>query len=77
MAQPLPALAIGDLFRAAGGYGSSKGLLESFLEREEAVAAVSSLDGRDQGIFGERCGRQAVILHLHQKAILTGLREIL
>ena len=45
VAEPLSAVAAGDLLRSAGGDGGGAGFLESFLEGEETVFQVSSLDG--------------------------------
>ena len=64
LAERLSALAAGDLLGPAGGDGAGQGLLESVLEGEETVAAVSSLDGRDQGLCGESWGPRTVIAHL-------------
>jgi len=44
MAEPLSAMAAGDLFGPAGGYGAGSRFLESLLEREETVLPISSMD---------------------------------
>jgi hypothetical protein len=44
VAEPLSSVAAGDLFRPEGGYGAGARLLEYFLEREETVFEVSSVD---------------------------------
>ena len=44
LAEPLPAVAAGDLFGPEGGYGAGARLLESLLEGEETVLPVSSMD---------------------------------
>lgn len=44
LAEPLSSMAAGDLFRPESGYGASTRFLEPFLEREEAVFEVSSVD---------------------------------
>lgn len=44
VAEPLSSVAAGDLLRAEGGYGAGSRFLEYFLEREEAVFAVSAVD---------------------------------
>ena len=44
LAESLSSLATGDLFGPKGGYGAGARLLEYFLEREEAVFEVSSVD---------------------------------
>jgi hypothetical protein len=44
LAEPLSSVAARDLLRPESGYGAGARLLESFLEREEAVSEVSSVD---------------------------------
>jgi len=55
MAEPLFAVAAGDLLRPEGGYGASAGFLERLLEGEEAVFEVSAMDAGDKRAlrFGE------------------------
>ena len=42
--EPVSAVAAGDLFGPEGCDGAGSRLLESFLEREETILAVSSVD---------------------------------
>jgi hypothetical protein len=44
VAKPLSAVAAGDLFGPEGGDGAGSRFLESFLDGEEAVLPVSSVD---------------------------------
>jgi hypothetical protein len=44
LAESLSSVAAGDLFRSEGGYGAGARLLEYFLEREETVFEVFSVD---------------------------------
>ena len=51
VAEPVSAVAAGDLFGAEGRYCAGPGLLESLLERKEAVFAVPSMDSGDEGLL--------------------------
>jgi hypothetical protein len=48
VAEPLSAVAAGDLFGPEGRDGAGAGLLESLLEGEETILAVPSMDARDE-----------------------------
>ncbi len=52
VAEPLSALAAGNLFGPEGRHGAGSRLLESLLERKETVLQVSSVDSRDEKLFG-------------------------
>jgi hypothetical protein len=54
VAKSLSALAPGNLFGPEGGDGAGTRFLESLLEREETILAVSSLDARDEKLLGFR-----------------------
>ena len=58
VAEPLSAVAAGDLFGPEGGNGAGSRLLESFLEGKETVPAVSSMDAGDEELLG--LGRDVV-----------------
>ena len=55
VAEPLFAVAVGDLLRPEGGYGAGARFLERLLEGKEAVFEVSAMDARDKRAlrFGE------------------------
>ena len=55
VAEPLFAVAAGDLLRPEGGYGAGARFLERLLERKEAVFEVSAMDAGDERAlrFGE------------------------
>jgi hypothetical protein len=50
VAERLSPMAAGDFYGTEGGDGSGSGLLESVLERQEAVFPVSAVDARDEGV---------------------------
>jgi hypothetical protein len=52
VAESLSAVAAGDLFGPEGRYGAGSRFLESLLEREETVLAVSSVDAGDEELLG-------------------------
>jgi hypothetical protein len=54
VAESLSAVAAGDVLRAEGRDGAGSGFLESLLGGEEAVASISSMDSRDEGVLGPR-----------------------
>ena len=56
VAEPLSAVAAGDLFGPEGGYGAGARFLESLLEGEETVLPVSSMDAGDEELLGVRGG---------------------
>lgn len=66
VAEPLSAVAAGDVFGAEGGDGAGAGFLESFLGGEETTASVSAMDSGDEGVLGSGCeavaGRRALIV---------------
>ena len=51
VAEPLSAVAAGNLFGPEGRHGASARFLESFLEGEETVFPVSSMDARDEELL--------------------------
>ena len=51
VAEPLSAVAAGNLFGPEGGHSASTRLLESLLEGKETVLQVSSMDSRDEELF--------------------------
>jgi len=52
MAEPLSAVAAGNLFGPKGRHGAGARFLESLLDGEETVLAVSSMDSRDEKLLG-------------------------
>lgn len=51
VAEPVSAVAAGNLFGPEGGDGAGSRFLESFLDGEETVLQVSSMDSRDEELF--------------------------
>lgn len=54
VAEPLPAVAAGNLFGPKGRHGAGARFLESFLDGEETVFAISSMDARDEELLESR-----------------------